>query len=569
MSKPIKKPKNGENFSKELDELRSLAISVTNDIRLKIIYDGESPTSWFHYGKNTVCLSLKPYPPYVHLNDRIAKKILDGSLCHELGHYKLGKSLVVYFEKWIERLKQHKRDFPQLASEIVNVNEDVRVDYFMEARYRFDIGKRRTFTKLVMKDVIETNLMKSVKEAIKKYGIKEFEEKKKKAREQKEFPRVGIMWSIYVDEGKWGADCSFLWDLLNKEEKADMHEVLKLLKACRYKRLRIDVVNNMKAVYKIFKKHCKRDFELPPMLQFVPSTDGGKLKGDISPELRKKLEELIKKEIEKEKLEEDLKKGQMAGEGTGDEIPTPEPDINKYAGIVRRNLPEIERLLRKLKKFVSPRMKRTIYQKRGRFMANLVARSYVNSMRRRVERVYIQNTTKFEKEKVNIAFLTDFSGSVDWNTALNITTILTEVFGRYVEDYGFSVAVFAENMQKVKTFFEMYQNTRARIGNISVNTWGTRIHDLLEAYLKMFNSIHEDRRKILCIASDFCFSDEEEAKKVIEQCIKHGIEVKFIGFDEPKMDFADEVKGISRSQINNIHELPEVFLQVYIDIQKG
>lgn len=202
-------------------------------------------------------------------------------------------------------------------------------------------------------------------------------------------------------------------------------------------------------------------------------------------------------------------------------------------------------------------------------MSNLVARSYVNSMRKRVERVYIQNTTQYEKEKVNIAFLTDFSGSVDWNTALNITTILTEVFGRYVEDYGFSVAVFAENMQKIKTFFEMYQNTRARIGNISVNTWGTRIHDLLEAYLKMFNSIHEDRRKILCIASDFCFSDADEAKELIKQCIKHGIEVKFIGFDEPRMDFAKEVKGISRSKIDSIKQLPEVFLQVYIDIQKG
>jgi hypothetical protein len=563
MSKKKKngKPKN-ENFSKELDELRSLAISLTNDTKLKVIYDEKSPTSWYHYGKNTICLSLNIYPDFVTKNIRIARKVLDGDLGHEVGHYKLGKHIIKYVEKWIEFLKMRKRDFPKLAFEIVNVMEDRRDNYWVENRWRFDIGKRLTFTNLILKDQIENNLEKAVNDAITKFGLEKI-------------PKTGLMWTIFTNEGLYDADCSFLWEKLTKEETEDLKECIRLMEESKYSRLRIDVVNNFKKVYKIFKKHARQDFKsrrfsIPKMVQFVPAQQGGELKGDISDALKAKLKEMIDKEIkaEEQKLQEDLKKGHMAGEGTGDEIPAPEPDFDNYARLVVENNPEIDKLLKKLKTFMRPNMRRSIYQKRGKIMPSLTARSYVTSKRRRVTNVYIKNAVKYEKEKINIAFLIDFSGSVDRTTAQNILTILTEVFGRFVEDFGFEIGVFGDNFQRIKTFFEMFDNTKARIGNVTVNSWGTRIHDILEAFLKTFNSIKQDRRKILVIASDFAFCDEEEARKCIQQYIKAGIEVKFIGFSGVDDFFNEFGNNVQRATITDATELPDKFLEVYLESQR-
>ena len=561
MSKQNGKLKN-ENFSKELEQLRSLAISLTNDTKLKVIYDPKSPTSWFHYGKNTICLSLQMYPEFVVNNIRIARQVLDGDLGHEVGHYKLGKNVIKYVERWIEHLKMHKRDFPNLACEIVNVMEDRRGNYMVENRWQYDIGKRLTFANLIIKDMIETNLEKALKETIQKHGLEKI-------------PRVALMWTIFGNEGLYEADCSCLWAKLTEEEKADLKEAIRLMEESRYSRLRIIVVNNFKTVYKIFKKHARRDFKkklftIPRMVQFVPSQQGGGLKGDISEELKAKLREMIKKEIEAEQdaLKEDLQKGHMAGEGTGDEIPAPEPDFGKYAELVVENNPEIDALLRKLKTFMRPNMRRSIYQKRGKLMPQLIARSFITSKKRRVTNVFIKNAVKYEKEKVNIAFLIDFSGSVDRKTAQNILTILTEVFGRFVEDFGFEIGVFGDNFQRIKTFFEMYDNTKARVGNVTVNSWGTRIHDILEAFLKTFNSIKQDRRKILVIASDFSFSDEAEARKCIRQYIKSGIEVKFIGFSNVDKFFNEFGKDVQCTKIANTTELPDKFLDVYLESQR-
>jgi hypothetical protein len=216
------------------------------------------------------------------------------------------------------------------------------------------------------------------------------------------------------------------------------------------------------------------------------------------------------------------------------------------------------------------RVKRKMNQRRGRIMSNIVSQCYVNSMRHNLRNIYLNNNVEFEKCKVSIGFLVDFSGSVDRMTAENIITILNEVFGNYVEDYAFALAVFGANSQKVKTFYETFENTKARIGNISVNAGGTEISVLLDAFLKMFNGLDTNRRKILVIASDFSFGDNQEALELIKLYPLANIELIFIGFSGyTNVNNWGEPLKVNRTKIDDVDELPSAFLDVYINSQKG
>jgi hypothetical protein len=204
-------------------------------------------------------------------------------------------------------------------------------------------------------------------------------------------------------------------------------------------------------------------------------------------------------------------------------------------------------------------------------MCPIVPRIYTNSFRGTVKNVYMNVQSRFEKEQVAIQFWFDFSGSVDKKEAERITTILNEVFGHYVDDMGFSIGCFGADTQKIKTFFESFDNTRARIGAISVNAGGTELSVGLEASLKMFNTIKNERRRILVVASDFSLGDEEKAEELMQQYAKAGIECIFIGFCscENVYHFAEKVSGlrVKRTHINAVSDLPRKFLEVYLNVQ--
>jgi hypothetical protein len=545
------KTKQNANFSKELEELRNIAVIITNDKSIKIKYDAKFPTCAFNYEDNCIILSTNAYPDWVKSQPKLTEKLLSSSTMHESLHRKMSRPLVKYVEKWIQHLNMEKKGLPKLAGEIVNIVEDKRCNYYGKNRYRFDLGKRQVLKEMIFKDVIDTNAPKEIQILkVHPYGIN------------------GLMLGAFANKGLYDADISIFKAEMNPQQQEDLEKALKLLEEVKYQSLRINVINTEKQIYDLLHKHIKTE---DGMKDLMVIEDEGKMKGDLSDKLKKKLEAMINEELDKEKkdkLENDLAKGNSAGEGTGNEIKSPEPDEGKYNDLVNDVKPQIDRLLSQLKKIMKPTMKRDIYQKRGRMMSNLISRSYVNSMQRPVTNVYIQNTTKLEKEPVNIAMLIDFSGSVSRSTALEVTTILTETFGQYVEDYGFAIGVFAENMQWLKRFNETYQQTRARIPNTSVNSCGTRLHDLLLSALKMFNSIHENRRKIVVIASDYCLSDSEEVVKLLEQYSKAGIQIILFAFDGSSKHFAPNIKGIQRIDMKNIMDLPEDFLECYLKLQR-
>jgi len=552
-----KKISKSANFSQQLYELRNIALTITKNNKISVKYDANQITSLYNPEKNEIILSLNPYPKYIVNQPLLAEKILDGDVAHECGHALLSLPIWSYINSWVTKIKRN-RGSVALARQITNLTEDKRVNHFIILRYRFDFGKRLKFANLILKDAIETHIKENPPKINPMHG------------------EAPIMLGILTNEGLYEADCSKLWQILSDSAKEDTKKALSILNDVTYKRLKKDIIKANQQIYDLIMKHLEKGAD-HSLKNFIPSRiRGGKIKIRISQALKEQLDNMIKAELkeqaktEAEKLLEDLLKGEGAGEGTGEEIPAPEPDFAEYSRLLDRNKAEITRLLNKLKQLLKPIVSRHIFQKRGRIMPNLISKSYVASLRQEVNNVYLNFKSKFEREKVAIGFLFDFSASVNRIEALDITTILNEVFGHYVDDYGYAVACFGANSQKVKTFFETFENTKARVGNIGVNSAGTEISVLLTSFLKMFNAIGSERRKILVIASDFCFGDDLEASKLIKLFPLANVELIFIGFSnyQKALEWCPDLKNTRRTVIKSVKELPERFLDVYLNIQQ-
>jgi len=553
------KQKNGknDNFSEQLNDLRNLALTITNDDKIGVKYDANAQTSFYNPETNDITLSLSPYPEFVSKTERLAKKVLDGDLLHEALHDSLTKPIWHSLNNFATRI-QNKKGSVELAKHIINLIEDKRINYFGEIRFRLDLGKRLQLANLILKDTIETGLIKGKTQINLKFG------------------EAPLIMGVLCNKGLYEADCTEIFAKMSDKAKEATNKALEIMENCKYMRLKIDILKANEDIYNLIEPFCDKTNEFS-LKMLIPSRRGGDLKGQLSEALKNALMAQIKEEEKKEsdkkaqELIEDLLKGGSAGEGTGEEIPTPEPNFAEYSRLVDRNKEEITKLLNKLKIHLKPRFKREIFQKRGKFMSPLTARAYVNSFRSEVKNVYLNNRVKFEKEQVAIGFLFDYSGSVNRKEAQDITTILNEVFGNYVDDLGFAIAVFGENSQKVKTFFETFANTRARIGNISVSASGTEVSVNLASFLKMLNKVNPERHKMLVIASDFEFGDEDKALDMIKLYSKANIDMIFIGFCNcaKVRTFASGIKGvIKRTNIKSVKELPEKFLEVYLSIQK-
>jgi hypothetical protein len=485
-----------------------------------------------------------------------------------------------------------------------NIVEDKRVNHFIILRYRFDIGKRLLLANLILKDMMDNEMeehkiianvqmqsqMASLLQGANVGNVVQLDagesldftvDSKGHTQTTSTKPNIQVqsgkqdgvyMVAILCNQGLYEAKCTQLWKQLTPEGKKDCEQALKVLERVKYKRIKLDLIRSCQEIYDLVAKHLKADYTTK---EYVCSRRGGNIKGTISDKLKQLLEaeeQKEEKEEEEKKQKEDLAKGSGAGEGTGDEIPAPEPNFEAYESLLDECKPEISQLLNQLKKLMKPRVQREIFQKRGRMMSPIIPRIYTNSFRGTIKNVYLRTTAHMEKEQVCIQFDFDFSGSVDKHEAEKITTVLNETFGHYVDDYGYGITCFGADTQKIKTPFETFENTRARIGGISVNSAGTELAVAMEANLKMFNSVKGERRKILVIASDFSLSDEKECEELMTHFAKAGIEVILIGFCncDNYETIWQNVKGlkIKRTEIKQIADLPQHFLDVYLNCQK-
>jgi len=550
----VKKQRKTPAQIRNLRHLREIALIITKDRRLAVVFDNKSPTSAYFPIFNKMVIAENICPDVVKKYPLLRQKLLDGAVIHESGHRLLTHPLEANYKDFEGHVK-----FPNLAHSCMNLVEDKRINRFMKSRYRFDYGKRLVFRHEVIRDTIETDLKSmSLNNLIPDVKVVKL---------------IGALGNI----GLYNADASLITKDFDDDMKRDLQTMLKILDDVRFKRVRRDVIKAVKKVYYILEDYATSDLENFNIL--LPSEiRGGQLGKAISDLMMKKLEaEGIKLEKEAEEREAEAERqkrgetesGASAGIGTGDEIPSPEPNIEAYETIIARNKPEIERLLRKLKQIMTPQIVKADYQKRGRIMRGILAKAYTRSLVRTVSRIYHHSDLRYEKQRVAIQILVDFSASMNRTTAEDIITILTEVFGNWLEDKGYSISVFGENRQKIKTFFETFDKTRARIGGINVNSWGTMLETSLQDTIKMMNGIDGERKKILIVCSDFALGDESESLKAFEQILKMDVKlimVKLCGYR--RLPTLEDNKDVEVMECKNIEDLPEIFADIYMKIAR-
>jgi len=529
------------DLSKTLKQLNDIALTITHDRRLTVRYEPKERTAYYEPLKNRITITSQALPKGVDKYPRIHNKLLDGLVSHECGHKVLTLPNYDRYKRFEEQQK-----WQQLAHVIVNIVEDKRVNYFIESRYRFDLGKRLRFVRDVTKDMGDKE-------------IKYYDKAKLRGKNQ------GILLlGVIINKGLYECDISPIEAELKTEAKKEAEQLLELLEDAKFLRVKHDLIKTTKTMYDIIAKYIDSEEGIGIL---IPTTfEEGELTGELSEALKKQLEKEERDLQEEEKLKEDLEKGVGAGKGTGEEIPAPEPKYDKYLGLVEQNSSEIQRLLNKLKLMVRPTIIRQNFQKRGRLMHGIVAKAYTTSLSRDVTKIYETNRCHFEKQKVAISVLIDFSGSMDFTTSCNVCTILNEVFGAWLEDKAYSLLVFGADYQKIKTFHESFSNTRARVGGISVDAGGTMAHEVLLEIARMYASCDPERHKILVLASDFSFGDETETHEAIKTISHLGVSILFVGLcSYSRMDsFATDVLNIYRTKIKDVVDLPELFLDVYM-----
>lgn len=534
-------------ISKNLREMRAIAITITKKPNIYLRYSTKANTAFYEPEKLRITLTSNCLPKGIDKYPTIHRKLLDGLLGHECGHDVLTLPIYARYKRFEERVK-----FRGLAHFITNIIEDKRVNYFIEKRYRFDIGKRLTFLNRIEKETSEKAIAEQLKTKKAKTTV---------------IGQGKLILGVLVNKGLYDVNTKYLEAKMEQKTKKDAKKCLRLLETTKYLKVKHDIIKVARQLYDTIEPYVENEEKLG---QFIPQIiEGGELEAEISEELQDEFKNEEEREKEAKKQKEDLKRGGGAGKGMGEHIPSPEPDFEAYQNLVNECSEEITRLLNKLKRTVKPIVKKQQFRKRGRMMSPILAKAYTNSLRHRVQNIYVSTETKFEKQKVAIQVLVDFSGSMDKHTADKTITILNEVFGQWLEDKAFSILVFGEDYQKIKTFFETFSQTRARIGGISVDASATECSEPLEEILKMFNEIGDkevsERDKLLVLASDFWFGDKEDTVEQLKELLKHGVKLLFVGLcNYAKIkEILPNTMGIFRTTIDDLGDLPELFIDIY------
>jgi len=549
------------NRHEKFKDLWAIIVAITRRTDINLVVTNEWPGTFTDF-KNIVISNLV-IPSKLRAYPQTFKRLQDGLATHEAGHWRYTLPYVDILKMWG---KKHNNTL--LARYVDNMVADKITNSNLLMAYRHDLGIRLS----ELMGVIGRSWCESLKDETKKIAATA-PWLPKEILESVNLPALVGMRGLY------GVDVSDV--IANKEEQKEIDKCVEILDKVAYSTVPKDIIQACDQIHKILKEKLdealsntlfKAEFiKLKKVRDYVGKTIpvflGGllELEGDTESISRAKEEA----EEEKARAERKLQAGVKAGPGSGLEIPAPAPNLEEYGRLVQKNATEITRLLNLLKKRLTQQIEKNRWQKRGRFMSEVLGKSYVSSLRKEINNIYQKKDIIVEKKRVFLGLLVDISASMDIMDAKDALTIIGETGLRWLKDEQLSILVFGSEFQKIKVFVEPSHTTRSRIGGVQC-LGGTVMEKPLEALHKMFNSLRgdENTRKILVICSDFQveFGSKinKEVKKQIDLCERDGITVLGVGLCGSDLQSVKKyVKGDQATYVDNIRQLPELFYDIY------
>jgi len=124
-----------EQFQVNLEALRTMVVVITNDRSWTVKRDDSLITGVTKFDEKTIYLTTRSLPK--GLPEWKMERMLDGLCAHEAGHIVVTMPYTVAYGAWMQT-----KTYPLLAKFITNVFEDLRVNFYVANRYRFDFGGR-------------------------------------------------------------------------------------------------------------------------------------------------------------------------------------------------------------------------------------------------------------------------------------------------------------------------------------------------------------------------------------------------------------------------------------------
>lgn len=530
-------------IKKNIKTYYDIAVSIVKNRDISIEFRNVE-TAYSDPLKNKIVFGISGCPSNLYNFPEIVNMLVKGYIVHESGHLLLTRPINKRVNNWIREASE--RYDKKVRRMVFNLLEDIRIETYLKMRYKYDLGK----------DIEAMNRILALQIKASQDGINYYNKPK-------------CMVEAILNKFIFNLDIEHYIKHFTEEEYEDFKKLCKIAEEIKFKRITLDIMRLVKKFYYILQKNIKDEWGKMSLVEFLnaPNLYGGRLENKpISEEDLKRIKRNLKRI--KEKKKQIIRRGfeDIAGKSLGDEIPSPKPDKDNYLRLKNECAEEIEKLKKLLKFKTQVKTTKAYYQKKGRLMNNLISRFYSISMNRKIRRVFIKNQPILTKSNIALAIIVDFSGSVPRHLAEKSLTIIAEAFSDYVADSHLALLVFGKNFQKIKAFSEQWNKTKFRIGNITVNADATTIEPCLFSTQKMFNMINHNTIKVVCLVSDFKFSDQKDKLyKRITSMINYS-KIKFFGLKigiNPRKDLDFLIPS---EEIRSVTELPTAIAKKYFEI---
>jgi len=253
-----------EQTSKNLRELRDLALTITRDRKIALKWSERAETASYNPELDEIELTDNCLPRSLRNYPKSWRKALDGLVSHEAGHRILTQPIWGRFKRF-----ENRKKYKILAHMITNIIEDKRVNRFIENRYRFDLGKRLNLVKRLIKGQIEEHY----KNRTQNLGKNE---------------KAAKIMSYLIAKGLYEANTSILEKSMDKKELQDAKKALKLLEDAQYFRVKVYLIDCAENIYNIVASYIISENEIKKL---IPQYNGGEIDDDLAKELENELKD--------------------------------------------------------------------------------------------------------------------------------------------------------------------------------------------------------------------------------------------------------------------------------------